>query len=92
METKTASTLTKKDAAQLMGAALHLEALSELMRGYSPEQGGLSEVSVKALGGRPNDERGRNPRRAGTRWERQAGYRIDNAKGRSGKGTERPIT
>lgn len=40
METKTASTLTKKDAAQLMGAALHLEALSELMRGYSPEQGG----------------------------------------------------
>lgn len=51
METKTASTLTKKDAAQLMGAALHLEALSELMRGYSPEQGGvLGEVSVKALG------------------------------------------
>lgn len=40
METKTASTLTKNDAAQLMGAALHLEALSELMRGYSPEQGG----------------------------------------------------
>ena len=50
METKTASTLTKKDAAQLMGAALHLEALSELMRGYSPEQGGLGEVSVKAPG------------------------------------------
>ena len=50
METKMASTLTKKDAAQLMGAALHLEALSELMRGYSPERSGLSEVSVKALG------------------------------------------
>ena len=44
METKAASTLTKMDA------ALHLEALSELMRGYSPEQGGLGEVSVKALG------------------------------------------
>lgn len=50
MDSKTASTLTKKDAAQLMGAALHLEALSELMRSYSPEQSGLSEVSVKALG------------------------------------------
>ena len=35
---------------ELMGAALHLEALSELMRGYSPEQGGPGEVSVKALG------------------------------------------
>lgn len=46
METKTTSTLTKKDAAQLMGVTLHLEALSELMRGYSPEQGGLGEVSV----------------------------------------------
>ena len=50
METKTASTLTKTDAAKLMGAALHLEALSELMRGYSPERGGLGTDSVKALG------------------------------------------
>lgn len=50
MDNTTASTLTKKDVAQLMGAALHLEALSELMRGYSPEQGRLGEVSVRALG------------------------------------------
>ena len=50
MDNTTTSTLTKKDVAQLMGAALHLEALAELMRGYSPEQRGLGEVSVRALG------------------------------------------
>lgn len=50
MDNTTTSTLTKKDAAQLMGAALHLEVLAELMQGYSPEQRGLGEVGVRALG------------------------------------------
>lgn len=77
---------------ELRGSLHSLETIAVLLGGFDSGatlEGYMLGDIAELIDGELRRFRGGDRQRSA---ESQAGYRIDNAKGRSGKGTERPVT